>query len=61
MNIKVADKIVIGVDPGTVIMGYGIIHISGEKLKLLNFGVLKLNKLENQPDRLKKYLNVLIE
>lgn len=54
MSQNLTDKILLGVDPGTVVMGYGIIHVSGEKIKLLNFGILKLNKLENQPDRLKK-------
>lgn len=54
MNQKITDKIILGVDPGTVIMGYGLIHVRGDKLELLNFGILKLNKLENQPDRLKK-------
>jgi crossover junction endodeoxyribonuclease RuvC len=48
------DKIILGVDPGTVVMGYGLIRITDKKIELLNFGILKLNKIENQPDRLKK-------
>ena len=48
------DKIILGVDPGTVIMGYGLIHVRNKEISLINFGVLKLNKIENHPDRLKK-------
>ena len=48
------DKIILGVDPGTVIMGYGLIHVSNKEISLINFGALKLNKIENHPDRLKK-------
>lgn len=43
-----------GIDPGTVVMGYGLIHVTGSSLKLINLGVLKLSQLENQPDRLKR-------
>ena len=48
------DKIILGVDPGTVIMGYGLIHIKDNQPILLNFGILRLSQIENQPDRLKK-------
>lgn len=48
------DKIILGVDPGTVVMGYGLIHVKGKNIELINFGVLRLNQIENQPDRLKK-------
>jgi len=51
--VKVEDKIILGVDPGTVVMGYGIIHVRDKKIELVNFGILKLSKLDNQPDRLK--------
>jgi crossover junction endodeoxyribonuclease RuvC len=49
-----SDRIILGVDPGTVVMGYGLIHVKNDTLKLLNFGVLRLSQLENQPDRLKR-------
>ncbi len=46
------DKIILGIDPGTNIMGYGIIHIQGKKMKLITLGVIKLNKLTNHADKL---------
>ena len=58
------DKIILGIDPGTTVMGYGLIHIQQNKLKLLNFGVIQLHKLSNHPDKLKRILerlNGLIE
>jgi crossover junction endodeoxyribonuclease RuvC len=48
------DRIILGVDPGTTVLGYGLIHIQGKKLSLINFGVVNLHKLDNQPDKLLK-------
>lgn len=50
----VEDKIILGIDPGTSILGYGIIHVKGKKLQLLNFGVIHLAKLPTHPDKLKR-------
>ena len=47
------EKIILGIDPGTNIMGYGLIQIMGNKLSMIAFGVLKLNKYEDHPLRLK--------
>jgi len=35
-------------------MGYGLIHIKGKKIELINFGIIQLSKLENQPEKLKR-------
>lgn len=48
------DKIIIGIDPGTTVLGYGLIHIKGTRIEMLNFGVIQLSKLDNQPDKLKR-------
>jgi crossover junction endodeoxyribonuclease RuvC len=50
----VEDRIILGIDPGTTIMGYGLIHIKGTKLHLVNYGVIHLSKLPTHPDKLKK-------
>ncbi len=49
-----SEKIILGIDPGTRIMGYGIIAISNKKPKLLTFGVIHLSKYKNQELKLKK-------
>jgi len=38
------NRIILGIDPGTTIMGYGIIGITGKSVELVTLGVLKLNK-----------------
>ena len=48
------DKIILGIDPGTTIMGYGIIHIKESHMILLEMGVLHLSKLKSHELKLKK-------
>ena len=48
------DRIVLGIDPGTTIMGYGLIHIKGNKIELITMGVLHLSKLNSHADKLKR-------
>jgi crossover junction endodeoxyribonuclease RuvC len=47
-------KIILGIDPGTQIMGYGIIEISSKQIRLLEMNVLKLAGIKNIFDRLHK-------
>ena len=54
MTKAVKDKIILGIDPGTTIMGYGLVHSNGSKISLIALGVLQLNKYEDHPLRLKK-------
>ena len=46
------DKIIIGIDPGTNVMGYGILGIRGKKPELIALGVVKLNKYDSHYLRL---------
>jgi len=48
------ERIILGIDPGTNIMGYGIIHHKGSKLDLISLGVIQLHKYDNQALKLKK-------
>jgi crossover junction endodeoxyribonuclease RuvC len=49
-----SDKIILGIDPGTTIMGYGAIHIRQSKIQLIAIGVLTLSKIDDHPLKLKK-------
>lgn len=40
-------KIILGIDPGTIVMGYGLITISGKGVSLLDLGVLKPGKVKD--------------
>jgi len=53
------DKIILGIDPGTTVMGYGIIHVKGKEIKMLNFGIIQLQKLPTHPDKLKRIFDRL--
>ncbi len=48
------DQIVLGIDPGNSVTGYGIIHIKGKNVKLLSAGVIELSKRDDQYVKLKK-------
>ncbi len=48
------DRIILGIDPGTTIMGYGLIHIINTKMQLIKMGVIHLSKLNSHEIRLKK-------
>ena len=48
------ERIILGIDPGTTVMGFGIISITGNDLKLLVMDELILNKYDSHSLRLKK-------
>ena len=48
------DKIILGIDPGTSVMGYGLVHIKGKELVLLQYGVIHLSKYGSHELKLKK-------
>ena len=48
------EKIILGIDPGTSVMGYGLIKVLGNKPSMIMMGVIELNKLENHYIRLKR-------
>lgn len=47
-------KIILGIDPGTVMMGYGIIRITGSEISLVKMDVLKLPVKSGVYERLEK-------
>lgn len=55
------DKVILGIDPGTVVMGYGLVHIQGKEMKVLSMGVIKLDKFQDHPTRLKKIFDRTVE
>ena len=49
-----AERIIIGIDPGTNVMGYGILRVMGKRPSMLAMGVIKLNKFETHYLRLRR-------
>lgn len=53
-KVVIKDKIILGIDPGTNIMGYGLIQIKNNKMSLIAMGSIELSKLSNHVLKLKK-------
>lgn len=51
-NTRQYDRIIIGIDPGTNVMGYGILGIRAKKPMLIAMGVIKLSRFEDHYMRL---------
>lgn len=51
---RAQERIILGIDPGTIVMGYGIIRVIKQKPEMVAMGVIQLNKFENHYDRLKR-------
>ena len=45
-------KIILGIDPGTLIMGHGVIAVSGNSMQLLEMNVMKLPAKKDNYERL---------
>jgi len=45
---SVKEKIILGIDPGTTIMGYGVIRVVGTKPEMVAMGIIDLRKFANQ-------------
>lgn len=53
------DTIIMGVDPGTTVMGYGIVEAKGSTYNLLSMGVVKLQQEQQHYERLHRiYLKI---
>ena len=48
------DRIIIGIDPGTNVMGYGILGVKGKKTSMIAMGVIELKKFESHYLRLSR-------
>ncbi len=50
--VAATEKIIIGIDPGTNVMGYGILGVNGKTPRLIALGVVRLNKFDSHYLRL---------
>lgn len=48
------EKIILGIDPGTTVMGYGLLRVTGNKAEMLAMGVLELKKYADPYVKLQK-------
>lgn len=54
-------EIILGIDPGTLVLGYGLIRTTGLKAELIEMGVLKLSKYKDHNIRLQLIYNKIAE
>jgi len=54
------ETIILGMDPGTSVMGYGVILTSGNSIKLLQYGVIHLSKYSTHQLKLKKIFERIV-
>jgi crossover junction endodeoxyribonuclease RuvC len=56
---KSKPTIILGIDPGTIIMGYGLIKVEGNKMSLLELGVLQPGKINDTYKKLQLIYNTV--
>ena len=50
---ELGEKIILGIDPGTNIMGYGLILCKGNNAELIDLGTVQLTKIKDPFEKLK--------
>ncbi len=50
---KSTERIILGIDPGTTVMGYGLVNEINKKAEMVCLGVVKLDHLDDHPLKLK--------
>lgn len=58
--IEEKDRIILGIDPGTNVMGFGVIRIVGAKIEMMDMGILDLRKEGDTYLKLKKIYDFVI-
>lgn len=53
-DLKYWDRIIIGIDPGTNVMGYGILGVKNKKPEMIAMGVIELSKFDSHYLRLSR-------
>jgi len=54
------ERIILGIDPGTIVMGYGVLRVIDNKPQVATMGVLALNKFEDHYLRLRRIFERMI-
>jgi crossover junction endodeoxyribonuclease RuvC len=48
ISTSTSEKIILGIDPGTRFLGYGLLRITNDKVTVLQYGILNLTKYTTQ-------------
>jgi crossover junction endodeoxyribonuclease RuvC len=55
------ERIILGIDPGTTVMGYGVLRVEGNKPSMLAMGVLELKKYDDHYLKLKRIFERVVQ
>lgn len=55
-----SERIILGIDPGTTVMGFGLVRTEGSFVQLVDVGVLQLHKIGDHASKLVAIFNELI-
>src|ERR1700712_5958703 len=53
-QIGAKERIILGIDPGTAVMGYGLVKETGSKIELIALGVVKMDKMDDHMLKLQR-------
>lgn len=56
-----AERIILGIDPGTTVMGYGVLRVVGNKAECITLGIVDLRKIKDHYLSLKKIFEEVIK
>jgi crossover junction endodeoxyribonuclease RuvC len=56
----ISERIILGIDPGTNVLGYSVIEQKGKEITLLEMDVLKLGKIKDMSSRMKVLFDSII-
>src|SRR6202000_1310835 len=48
------ERIILGIDPGTAVMGYGLVKETGSKIELINLGGVKMESMDDHMLKLQR-------
>jgi crossover junction endodeoxyribonuclease RuvC len=52
--VNTKERIILGIDPGTAVMGYGLVKEVGTKIELISLGVVKMDKIDDHMLKLQR-------
>jgi len=56
-----SERIILGIDPGTTVTGYGLIRTSGNKMELITLGIIELKKIKDPNTKLKMIFDRVLQ
>src|SRR3569833_2451007 len=54
------ERIILGIDPGTAVMGYGLVKETGSKIELISLGIVKLDKIDDHMLKLQRIFEMTV-